>query len=153
MAQSELRALTVLRRLRRVETDAARRDLGEALAREVGLAEREAAIAREVGEESRISGDFDRQTFFAWLGRMRIERAGLADALRDAEVRTAAARATLAYRRVAETAAGHALAREITAREVASARRDQLMLEDVARALKRAASMDRGQDRNSTPGS
>ena len=43
---TEIRALTALRRLRHLEADAARRDLGEALAAETALAARDAAIAR-----------------------------------------------------------------------------------------------------------
>jgi uncharacterized protein YdiU (UPF0061 family) len=131
--------MSALRRLRRVETDDARRHLAEALARETALAERDAVIERELNEALRITGDFDRQAFSAWLGRMRTERAVGEDASREAEARTAAARAALARRRVAETAAEEALSREMTALEAEAARREQVMLEDTARALRRAA--------------
>ena len=60
-------------------------------------------------------------------------------ALQEAGALTAAARTTLAQRRVAETAAETALAAAISAQAAAMAQREQVMLEDVARALKRAA--------------
>jgi hypothetical protein len=145
MSDPHLAALTALRRLRRVETDMARRDLGEAMAQETALAARDDAMVRELDEARRISGDFDREAFVAWFGRMRAERERLADAIREAEARAAAARTTLAQRRVAETAAEEALARAMAAVEADIARRDQLMLEDVARALKRAAGEGAGQ--------
>ena len=91
MPEPELRALTALRRLRRVETDGARRDLGEAVAQELALMERSAAIERDVAEGLRVVGDFDRQAFAAWFARMRIQQAALADAIETAVARTAAA--------------------------------------------------------------
>jgi hypothetical protein len=137
MPQRELQVLTALGRMRRVETDEARRHLGEALAQETALEARDAAIGRELDAAMRLTGDFDRQAFFAWLGRKRGERAEVSTAMRAAEARTAAARSVLAHRRVAETAAEEALARTAAAREADVARRDQVMLEDVARALRR----------------
>jgi hypothetical protein len=139
MPDPELRTLTALRRLRRVETDEARRHLGEALAHETELAERDEAMRGELEAGRQVSGDFDRDAFSAWWARMGSMRGKLADAMRQAEIRTAATRTVLANRRVAETAAEDALAREMSAREVTVARRDQAVLEDVARALKRAA--------------
>jgi hypothetical protein len=145
-AGSDLRAFTVLCRLRRVETDEARRDLGEALTQETELAARDEAIGREIGEARQIQGEFDRDAFSAWFGRMRAERARLADATLKAEARTAAARSELANRRVAQTAAEEALGTAVAARDADVARRDQLMLEDVARALRRAAETGRASD-------
>jgi hypothetical protein len=139
MPNRNFRALNALRRLRRVETDEARRDLGEALTRETALARRNAAMRDELATARRMTGDFDREAFSAWLGRTRAERAQVADALKEAEAGTAAARMLLANRRVAETSAEEALAQAVTARDAEVARRDQLMLEDVARALRRAA--------------
>ena len=78
---------------------------------ETALAARDGAMVRELDEARRISGDFDREAFVAWFGRMRAERARLADAIREAEARTAAARTTLAHQRVAETAEENAVAR------------------------------------------
>jgi len=138
MADLRLRALNVLRRLRRVETDGARRELGDALAREAAIARQNDAIARELEQARQVSGYFDREAFSAWFDRMSTERARVAASMLEAETRTAASRAGLAHRRVAQTAAEDALAREATAREAEVARRDQLILEDVARALKRA---------------
>jgi len=117
----------------------ARRGLGDAVILETALAARDDAMGRELDAAREIVGDFDREAFTAWFFRMRDERARLADAMHDAESRTAAARTILAQRRVAETAAEEALAGAVAAKEAASARRDQIMLEDVARALKRAA--------------
>jgi len=139
MPDPDLHALTALRRLRHAETDAARRDLGESVARETALAERHAALVRELDAARQISGDFDREAFAAWFGRMRTERERLAAASQEAGALTAAARATLAQRRVAETAAETALAAAKSAQAAAIAQREQVMLEDVARALKRAA--------------
>jgi hypothetical protein len=75
----------------------------------------------------------------AWFGRMQAERARLADAMREAAAHTATARTTLANRRVAETAAEEALTRALAVQEAAAERREQVVLEDVARALKRRA--------------
>ena len=130
-----------MRRMRRAETDGASRVLGDALAQETALAARNEAIGRELDDARHVSGDFDREAFSAWWERMREERARLADAQGAARARTAAAQAVLANRRVAETAAEDALAREVASREAALARHEQAVLEDVARALK--ASQDR----------
>jgi hypothetical protein len=139
MPDPNFRALNALRRLRRVETDEARRDLGEALTRETALARRNAAMRDELDAARLMTGDFDREAFSAWLGRTRAERMQVADALKEAEAGTAAARTMLSNRRVAETSAEEALAQAVKGRDAEVARRDQLMLEDVARALKRAA--------------
>jgi hypothetical protein len=147
MSDPELRTLTALRRLRRVETDEARRDLGVALAQETALAARDEAMRGELEAARQVSGEFDRDVFSAWWARMRNEREKLAEAVRQAEIRTATTRTTLANRRVAETAAEDALAHEVSARELTTARRDQAMLEDVARALKRAADISRTPNR------
>jgi hypothetical protein len=144
MTAPGVRSLTALRRLRHVETDEARRDLGEALAQETALAEREAAIGREIAQARKVSGEYDRNTFAAWLGRMSAERAHLAEAIRSAEARTAAGRTELASRRVAETSAEDALAEVVSAEAAEASRRDQLTLEDVSRALARAAGARRG---------
>jgi hypothetical protein len=139
MSDPTFRALNALRRLRRVETDEARRVLGEALTRETALARRNAAMRDELDAARLMTGDFDREAFSAWLGRTRAERMQVADALKEAEAGTASARAILANRRVAETSAEEALAHAVKALDAEVARRDQLMLEDVARALRRAA--------------
>ncbi len=109
------------------------------MARETKLAASDAAMETELTAAREITGDFDRDAFSAWFERKVTERAGLAGTIRDAEARTLAARTELSNRRVAETAAKETLAREILALETATDRREQIMLEDVARALKRAA--------------
>lgn len=139
MADANLRALASLRRLRHVETDEARRELSEALAQETALAEGDAAMRLELDAALRMTGYFDREAFAAWLSGMRSKRAKLADALRDADARTSAVRTALAHRRVAETAAEEVLARGVAALRAEEARRDQVTLEDVSRALRRAA--------------
>jgi hypothetical protein len=136
VSDPDLHALISLRRLRRAETDEARRDLAEALGWERELAERGEALRRDLDAGRHVSGDFDRDAFFAWWERMRCEREKQANVARVAEARTAAARECLANRRVAETAAEDALAREVAARAAALARHEQAVLEDVARALK-----------------
>jgi hypothetical protein len=140
MSDPNLGALTALRRLRRVETDAARVDLGQALTRETALAAQYAAMAEEIGEARRLPGDFDREAFAAWFARTLDDRARLADAMRDAEAHSVVTRTTLAHHRVAETAAEEALANAKAVREADLSRREQLMLEDVARALTTRAS-------------
>jgi hypothetical protein len=137
MPDPDISALTALRRLRHAETDAARRDLGEALSRETAQADQDDALAREVAEARQLSGDFDRETFVAWLGRVRAERARLAGAMREAASYTEKMRTILGHRRLAETAAEGALATALAAQQAAAAQREQVMLEDTARALKR----------------
>jgi hypothetical protein len=137
MPPRQIQVLTALGRMRRVETDEARRDLGEALAQETALQTRQAAIGRELEAALKVTGDFDRQAFLAWLRLKRGEQAEVAAAMRAAEARTAEARSELAHHRVAETAAEEALAQAAAAREADVARREQVTLEDVARALRR----------------
>ena len=139
MPDPDLGALTALRRLRHVETDAARRDLGEALTRETSLSARQSVLGEELEAARQFSGEFDREAFAAWFGRVRTERERLAAAMREAEAHTAAARTTLSHRRVAETAAEAALSTARAAQAATVAQREQVMLEDVARALRRAA--------------
>ncbi len=139
MSDPNLGALNALCRLRRVETDISRRDLAEALIQETALVARDSALGRQLDEARKLPGEFDRQAFAAWFGRMRDERNRLADALRAAESQTVALRVTLAHRRVAETAAEEAQAAALAVRAAAVARREQVILEDVSRALKRAA--------------
>jgi hypothetical protein len=127
VSDPDLHALTSLRRLRRAETDEARRDLAEALGRERELAERGEALRRDLDAARHASGDFDRDAFFAWWERMRCEREKL-------------------NRRVAETAAVDALASEVAARAAALARHEQAVLEDVARALKAGQAQKRGDE-------
>src|ERR1700683_5815758 len=74
MPDPDLRTLTALRRLRMVETDEARRHLGEALADETALAAQDEAMRGELEGARQVSGDFDRDAFSAWWARMRSER-------------------------------------------------------------------------------
>ena len=99
--------------------------------------DQEQAVAREMSEARRVTGEYDRDGFAAWLARMRGERARLAAGSEAAQTRTARARAELAQSRVAENAAGEALAKARAAHAVEAERRDQVMLEDVARAIRR----------------
>jgi hypothetical protein len=137
MPDPDIGALTALRRLRHAETDSARRDLGAALTRETALATEESALAQELAEARQFSGDFDREAFAAWLGRVRAQRVRLADAIREAASHAETARTMLAHRRVAETTAETALADAVAAQQAMAAQREQVMLEDVARTLKR----------------
>ena len=137
MAEPAPRALSVLRRARRVETDDARRALAEALARETALADRATAIEQAVRDARRQPDVFDREVFAAWLIRIRDDRETIAVARRAAEAGTEAARAALATRRLAETAAEEALDRAMALADAARSKRDQAELEDVARAIAR----------------
>jgi hypothetical protein len=83
------------------------------------------------------AGDFDREAFSAWWARKRSEHGEIGSAIKLAAAQSAAARAVLATRRLAETAADDALAKEMTTRALTAAKSEQAMLEDVARALKR----------------
>ena len=138
MVEPAIRALAVLHRVRRVETDQARRALAEALAHEAALTERDAAIAREVQAARERPDVPDRDRFAAWLTRMRDERAGIAEFHHAAEARTAKARAALAARRLAETAVEEALDRAKAGVLAERDRRERDTLEDAARALRRA---------------
>ena len=137
MPVAELGALVALGRLRHAETDAARRKLGEALAHETTLAARQNTLVQELEAARRLSGEFDREAFAAWFGRARAEQERLGADIREAEAHTATLRTELANRRVAETAAETALAEARAARKAAAERGEQVMLEDVARALRR----------------
>jgi hypothetical protein len=137
MSYRDLGALTALRRLRHAETETARRDLGEALGRESILASRQTTLGHEIEAARQFSGDFDREAFAAWFARVRADRERLAAAVREAEAFTVTVRTRLAHRRVAETAAEAALADALAVRKAANDRREQMMLEDVARALQR----------------
>jgi hypothetical protein len=139
MNTPNLRALTALSRLRRIETDEARRALAAALAEEAALAARDAAIVEEIQQVRDGPAPFDLDMFAAWLGRMMAERSRLAETAREAATRTVTARADLNRRRVAETAAGDALAQATAERDAEFARREQMVLEDVARAMRRSA--------------
>ena len=139
MSAARLRPLLALRRLRQLELDEARRVLAEALAHEAALTRRDADLARDVADARAVTGAYDPEAFNAFLARIRAERELIAEAACAAAARVESARGGLASRRVAEAAADDALAR---AHEILTAemmRRDQLMLEDVARALRRRA--------------
>ena len=140
MAEPAPRALSVLRRARRVETDDARRALAEALARETALTDRATAIEQAVHDARRQPDIFDREVFAAWLIRIRDDRETIAVARRAAEAGTEAARAALATRRLAETAAEEALDRAMALADAARSKREQAELEDVARAIARTRS-------------
>lgn len=127
------RRLANLVRLRRLETDAARRDLAQALAEEGAILARDSALAAEVASV-RAAGDVpDREILAAWLARRGAERADLAESLRVAAGRTAAVRAGLTGRRMAETAADEAFAAARAAAARLDQGRSQVGLEDAAR--------------------
>jgi hypothetical protein len=138
MPAPDLAPLQALRRLRRVETDAARRALGDALTQEASLTAKQSTLVHELAAARRISGTFDRDAFAAWFARVRAEQRQVAAALLAAAARTAAARTALAQRRVAETAAESALASGVAAKAAAAAQREQVILEDASRALRRS---------------
>ena len=139
MPGTSLSALSVFYRLRHAEADAARRDLGEALAQEAVLRAQDETLRRELDDARQCAGNFDRESFAAFLGRVRAKRAQLANAICEAAARTASARTALAHRRAAETVAQAAQADALAAQNAAVAQREQMALEDIARALKCAA--------------
>ena len=131
-------ALTVLRRVRQIETDVARRDLADILAELEAIAARAASVEREVATARLGQDDLAaRDAFVRWLDRMRLERARLTDQARDAEARAGAARQALAERRRAETVAEEALARAMAELGKEAAHREQIVLEDAARGFRR----------------
>ena len=127
------RRLANLVRLRRLETDAARRDLAQALAEEGAILARDSALAAEIARV-RAAGEVpDREILAAWLARQSAERTRLAENLRVAEGRTAAVRAGLSGRRMAETAADEAFAAARAEAARVDQGRSQVGLEDAAR--------------------
>ena len=130
-------ALTVLRRVRQIETDVARRDLADILAELEAIAARAASVEQEVATARQVQDLTVRDSFVRWLDRMRLERARLTDQARDAEARAGAARMALAERRRAETVAEEALARAMAELGKEAAHREQIVLEDAARGFRR----------------
>ena len=131
------RAMDALRRVRHIETDEARRDLADALAVEDALRVRDEGLVRAMAAARGVTGDFDREALAAFLTHSGRELAALADALRAAEARTAEVRAALTRRRRAEDAANDARDRIGAALAVEEARRDQVVLEEAARGVRR----------------
>ena len=138
MPDGTTRALIALCRLRRVRTDSARRDLAQAVARERAVVEREAGLTRAMDDARRIDDGFDREVYSRWFARMIAERQRMGEMRAEAAALTAAERAELARRRVAETAAEDAVARRMAEAELITARRDQATLEEIARAIRLA---------------
>ena len=136
MPDRAVQVLRALRRSRRIETDAARGALGEAMRREQAAAEQEAATIREMEAARRAAECFDADAFSRWFSGMIARRDHQAEAHRDAASHAAAARAALTARRLAETAAEEALARRVAEEDAVTARRDQVTLEEVARAIR-----------------
>lgn len=130
-------ALASLERLRRLETGEARRALAVALAREATLEAEIAGIEERIAAARRCDEVFDRESFAAWLARMAAKRMGLAQSQNAAAEATAAARRQLVDRSMAETAAKDALALARSKQSAAEARRDQAILEEAARAIRR----------------
>ena len=120
-----------------METGEARRALAAALTREAVLAEEESTIEDMVASARRRDEVFDRESFAAWLASMTEKRAGLARTRSAAAAETATARRMLANRTMAETAVEDALALARANWLKAEAHRDQAMLEDAARAIRR----------------
>lgn len=137
MTVANVAVLTILRRLRRAETDVSRRELGDATAHEATALAHQMTLTRQINEAREFADDFDREAFAAWFGRALAELSRLANATHDAAARTAAARADLAARRMAETAAENALTAAMAERAAEMDKREQLESEDAARASKR----------------
>jgi hypothetical protein len=152
MPDPNLRALHTLGRLRRSETDEARRDLAVALGREAQLIARDTEMAREIGAARDMNGDFDRETFSAWIVQVLAERRRVAAASREAAAVTASAQSALARRRVAATATESVIREAVLALEQEAARREQFVMEDAARALRQRAQERQKRIRNDRVG-
>ena len=139
MSDTTLRTLNALRRVRRAETGESRRVMAEALAGAAAIEAEDAAIAQSIAKARHATGDFDRDSFAAWLMRMLAERTRLATAAHAATHRIDTARAELAQRRLTQTAVDDAVAAAEAVRDTETARRDQAMLEDTARAISRVS--------------
>lgn len=121
--------LATLTRLRRLESDEARRLLGEANARlaaaEARAAAAEAALATEAGQGD--GGDYSR-----WLPRALAERDRAARAVQFAADSAALARQGLAERRAAERALEELREARAAAARRQAARRAQILLDEAA---------------------
>lgn len=127
------KVLATVARVRRIETDTARRALAIALAREADLARRAAGAEGALAAARTMTEPFDQQTFSAYVSRVTQERSRLLAASKAAETETDLARAALAARRMAETVASEALAGARRSEDHALSQRTQTALEDAAR--------------------
>ena len=131
------RRLTGLARLRRFETEAARRDLAHALAEVADLDARAARIDAAIAAARADPVPLDRDGFAAWLMALRLEQARLAQERAAMEARIAAARDALTRRRRTETVTAGAQAAVMMEERLAAEGRARTELEDLVRAGRR----------------
>ena len=119
--------LAVLARLRRLETDQARRFLAERVARSVAAAAREEAATATIAAEAATCQP---EAFGAWLTRGLAERARAAHLAELAEREAEAARAALAEARARQRAVERLVEDRARAAARAAARAEQAALDD-----------------------
>ena len=121
--------LATLARLRRLESDEARRVLGEAVARLVAAEARAVSAAAALGAEGRPGGEGD---YGRWLARGLAERDRAARTAGFAAESTELARQGLAARRAAERALDQLCETRVEATRRKALRRSQALLDEAA---------------------
>jgi hypothetical protein len=131
------RRLAGLARLRRFETEAARRDLAHALTDAADLDARAARIDAAIAAARADPVPLDRDGFAAWMMALRLEQTRLAQERAAMEARIAAARDALTRRRRRETVTAGALTAVMMEERLAAEGRARTELEDLVRAGRR----------------
>ena len=130
-------ALQALLRIRRLASDEARRNLGEAQAPEALAQEAADAMEREIARETALACSLEAddavvEAFGAWLPGARTRAAASRSAADRAAADTARARAGLKLARSGLEAAEALAAEQHAAKNEADARREQHSLDDLA---------------------
>ncbi|HUB47557.1 MAG TPA: hypothetical protein VMB73_21455 [Acetobacteraceae bacterium] len=129
--------LVVLSRLQGIALDAARRALADRLGEKDAAAERSAAVAAALAQETAAQAILPEfavppDTYAAWLRRMQAEQQATQKALHTATEAAAAARATVNEERVAVRALEAVMAQARERRRRAAARQEQRVLDEAA---------------------
>ena len=129
--------LQVLRRLRGITLDAARRALADRLGEETAAASRAADVAGTIARETAAQGgqpDFGATSdnYAAWLARMQDERRAARQTERAATEAVGRARTAVTEERAAARALEAALAHALESRRTAEARQEQRALDEAA---------------------
>ncbi|MFT8245879.1 hypothetical protein [Roseomonas sp. BN140053] len=121
--------LLVLKRLRAMEVDAARRALAEQLGTLAAAAAHTASLREALQRETQVAAPLD---LAAWLPRALAERAAAARAEAQAAAAAEAARDALAQARAAERAAERLVEKRDAAARLRLNRRDRAALDEAA---------------------
>jgi hypothetical protein len=129
--------LVVLSRLQGIALDAARRALADRLGEKDAAAERSAAVAAALAQETAAQAILPEfavppDTYAAWLRRMQAEQQATQKALHTATEAAAAARATVNEERVAVRALEAVMAQARERRRREAARQEQRVLDEAA---------------------